>query len=173
MAPLRILVVDDCHDTADTMLALLRLWGYEGIAAYDGANAFDLARRHRPDLALLDVAMPRERDGYALARQLREDVPLLVAVTGYADVEHRGQCEQAGFDLVLAKPLDHERFQKLLAEAARLIAETRRLVGHHKELVAQARRRYGDFLVQWRRHQELADRAREISRGSGPGRSWW
>jgi CheY-like chemotaxis protein len=58
MVPLRILVVDDCRDNADTLLALLRLWGYEGIAAYDGANALDLARRHRPDVALLDVAMP-------------------------------------------------------------------------------------------------------------------
>jgi CheY-like chemotaxis protein len=156
------LVVDDCHDTADTMLMLLRLWGHEGVAAYDGANALDLARRHRPEVALLDVALPRERDGYAVARQLRADVPLLVAVTGYADLEHRGQCEQAGFDLVFAKPLDYERFQKLLAEAAQLIAETRQLAGQRTELVEEARHRYAELALRWRRHQQLAERAREI-----------
>jgi CheY-like chemotaxis protein len=165
MAPLRILVVDDCHDTADTMLMLLRLWGHEGVAAYDGANALDLARCHRPEVALLDVAMPREQDGYALARQLRDDIPLLVAVTGYADLEHRGQCEQAGFDLFLAKPLDHEQLQTLLAEAARRVVETRQLVGQHKELVEQARQRYADLLVQWRRRQELGAKARQLIDG--------
>jgi CheY-like chemotaxis protein len=165
MAPLRILVVDDCPDTADTMLILLRLWGYDGVAAYDGANALDLARQHPPEVALLDVAMPSEQDGYMLARQLREDVPLLVAVTGYADLEHRGECEQAGFDLVLAKPLDHDQFQSLLAEAARLITETGRLLGQHRELVAQARRRYAEFLVQWRRHHELAAQAQQLMDG--------
>jgi CheY-like chemotaxis protein len=79
-----------------------------------------------------------------------------VAVTGYADLEHRRACQQAGFDLVLAKPLDHEQFQSLLAEAARLIAQTRRLAGQHKALVEQAVQRYAEFLAHWRRHQELA-----------------
>src|SRR6516162_5388422 len=100
---LRILVADDCRDTVDTTMMLLRLWGHEGTAAYDGPTALDQARRHRPDMALVDVAIPRVEDGLDLAGRLHSDVPLLVAVTGYADGEHRRRCEQAGFDLVFAE----------------------------------------------------------------------
>jgi CheY-like chemotaxis protein len=109
-------------------------------------------------VALLDVAMPCVQDGYTLARQLRGDVPLLMAVTGFADDEHRRSCEQAGFDLFLAKPLDHEQFQALLAAAARLIAQA----GQSNELAEQTRQGYAEFLVQWRRDQKLAARAKEL-----------
>jgi CheY-like chemotaxis protein len=162
MVPLRILVVDDCRDTADSVLALLRLWGYEGSAAYDGPGALELTRQQRADVALLDVSIPREQDGYALARQLRADVPLVIAVTGYADDEHRRGCEQAGFDLIFAKPLAPERLEMLLAEAARLVAETRQLAGQTHDLAEQVRRHYAEFLAHWRRHQELAARARQL-----------
>jgi CheY-like chemotaxis protein len=144
---LRVLVADDCRDTVDTTLLLLRRWGHEGSAAYDGPTALALARRHRPDLALVDVAIPRVEDGLDLAGRLRPDVPLLVAVTGYADGEHRRRCEQAGFDLVLAKPVDHEQLQALLADAASVLAGAGQPGG-------QGRQGWTELQARWRRQQE-------------------
>jgi CheY-like chemotaxis protein len=144
---LRILVADDCRDTVDTTMMLLRLWGHEGTAAYDGPTALDQARRHRPDMALVDVAIPRVEDGLDLAGRLHSDVPLLVAVTGYADGEHRRRCEQAGFDLVFAKPLAHEQLQALLADAASVLAGARQPTGQERQGLTELRAR-------WRRQQE-------------------
>src|SRR5690349_16148930 len=85
---LRILVVDDNEDGADTLSPLVKLWGAKVLVAYDGVSGLTLARTFRPDVILLDLAMPGV-DGYQLARQLRKDPDLkgavLIALTGYAD----------------------------------------------------------------------------------------
>jgi CheY-like chemotaxis protein len=103
-----ILIVDDSHDSANTLSSLLEAHGYNTHVAYDGATALETARAHSPDVILLDLAMP-ELDGVHLARFFREDDQLkdklLVAVTGYADEMHRIQCDAAGFDYVLPKPV--------------------------------------------------------------------
>ena len=89
-------------------VAYLAPHGYEVHVAYDWAIALETAKAHLPDIILLDLGMP-EMDGIHLALLFREDEQLkdklLVAVTGYADDKHRQQCEAAGFDYVLPKPV--------------------------------------------------------------------
>src|SRR4051812_47859502 len=84
---MRILIVDDCKDTVDSLGILLGLWGHEVRVAYDGAQALATAADFKPDAVLLDILLPR-LNGYQVARQLRQ-LPggselLLIAVSGYA-----------------------------------------------------------------------------------------
>ena len=74
MTALRILVVDDHQDSADTLALLLGLMGHEAITAYDGARALALAAGFKPHVLLLDIAMPG-LDGYEVALRLRSDMP--------------------------------------------------------------------------------------------------
>jgi two-component system, sensor histidine kinase len=103
-----VLIVDDSRDSANILRSLFGTHGYEVHVAYDWARAFETAKTHVPDIILLDLGMP-EMDGIHLALLLREDEQLkdklLVAVTGYADDTHREQCDAAGFDYVLPKPV--------------------------------------------------------------------
>ena len=102
-----ILIVDDSHDSANTLGSLFGAHGYKIHVAYDGMEALEAAKAHLPDVILLDLGMP-ELDGVHLARFFREDERLkhkvLIALTGYADDMHRQQCAAAGFDYVLPKP---------------------------------------------------------------------
>ena len=104
----RVLIVDDSRDAVNLLSSLFGKNGYEVHVAYDWAMALETANTHLPDIILLDLGMP-EMDGIHLALLLREDEQLkdkvLIAVTGYADDKHRQQCESAGFDCVLAKPV--------------------------------------------------------------------
>jgi CheY-like chemotaxis protein len=103
----KILIVDDSHDSANTLGSLFGANGYKPHVAYDGLEALEIAKTHLPDVILLDLGMP-ELDGLHLARFLREDEQLkdkvLVAITGHADEMHRIQCESVGFDYVFSKP---------------------------------------------------------------------
>jgi two-component system CheB/CheR fusion protein len=115
---LRILVVEDCRDTADVLTLLLRLWGHDPRVARDGPQALALAPSFLPDVVLLDLGLPG-MDGWEAARGLRA-VPglgraLLLAVSGYgADVD-RARSDQAGFAAHLLKPLDPAELRALLA----------------------------------------------------------
>jgi CheY-like chemotaxis protein len=89
--------------------------------AHDGAAALDAAARFRPEVVLLDISLPL-LDGYEVARRLKADarltpVPLVVAVTGYAQESDRRQSLEAGFDDHLVKPLDEERLAEVLRRA--------------------------------------------------------
>jgi CheY-like chemotaxis protein len=103
-----VLVVDDSRDSANMLSSLFGAHGLEVHVAFDWTTALDTARAHLPDIILLDLGMP-EMDGIHLALLFREDEQLkdklIVAVTGYADDEHRQQCEAAGFDYLLPKPI--------------------------------------------------------------------
>lgn len=114
---LRVLVADNDRDTANSMAALVKLWGHDVRRAYGGAAAFELMLTYRPDVMLLDLAMP-QLDGYQLARQVRREIlhknVLLVAITGYGDEAHRRLSEEAGFDLCLTKPVDPSVVERLL-----------------------------------------------------------
>jgi CheY-like chemotaxis protein len=114
---LRVLIVDDEQDTADTLARLIRYWGHAARSAYGGATALREAASQHPDVVLLDIEMPR-LDGCEVARQLRRDFPgnqcLIIAVTGSADRRRRGQCVDAGIDLVLIKPVDPSVLETLL-----------------------------------------------------------
>ena len=121
--PLRVLVVDDNPDVADTLGLLVRGWGHEALVAYDGARALGLAMAHPPDVVLLDVVLP-DLDGHELARRLRGDQrtrqALLVALSGLADEEDRQRCLEAGCDLHLVKPVDLAQLKALLDAASRI-----------------------------------------------------
>jgi len=135
---LRLLVVDDNRDAADTLGLLLQLLGHHPTVAYDGAAAVRAAAAEAPDAVLLDLALPG-RDGFGVAADLRRadglgDVPL-VALTGYADEELRDRASQCGFDLYLVKPVDELALRAVLAQ----VAEVRRLARRVSELSAGGR----------------------------------
>jgi CheY-like chemotaxis protein len=107
--PLRILVVDDNRDAANTLGTLLGLAGAAVRVCYDGPSALEAYHEFGPNVGLLDVYMPG-MDGCELARRLDEragdDPLLLVAVTGVSDPAARDRTGAAGFDLHLTKPAD-------------------------------------------------------------------
>lgn len=115
---LRVLVVDDNADTADSMALLVNLWGHRARVAYDGPGALRLAGEYRPEAVLLDLGLPG-MSGLEVARKLRAEPALrgtvLVAVTGYGREDDRRCCQEAGFDLHLTKPVDLGMLQELLA----------------------------------------------------------
>jgi CheY-like chemotaxis protein len=112
-----VLIIDDSRDAADSLASLFGAHGYQTFVAYHWAAALDAAKANLPDVILLDLGMP-EMDGLHLARTFREDEQLkdkvLIAVTGYADKMHRQQCEIAGFEFVLAKPVGWEALESTI-----------------------------------------------------------
>lgn len=121
---LRVLVVDDHRDAADSLALLLRLWGYLPWVAYDAATAFQLYAITCPDVALIDLAMPG-MDGTALARCIREAFPergaKLAAVSGYADQAHRRLALASGFDRYFIKPLEVSELHAWLARIGKTL----------------------------------------------------
>ena len=105
---MRVLVVDDNPDAAETIADALRESGHDVRVAYDGPHALQVAETFRPTVAFLDIGLP-VMDGYELARRLRERVDSelrIVAVTGYGQAEDRLRAERAGFVAHLVKPVD-------------------------------------------------------------------
>jgi signal transduction histidine kinase len=120
---LRVLVVDDNVDAAQSLAQLLALDRHEVYVAYDAPGTLESARAHPPEVVLLDIGLPGG-DGYQVARRLREEVGLkdavLVAVTGYGQEEDRRRSARAGFDHHLVKPVDVEALRDLLARCEAL-----------------------------------------------------
>ena len=105
----RVLVVDDNQDVADSFVLLLESMDVEVRVAYDGPSALDIAVAFEPEIVFLDLSMP-DMDGFETARRLR-GLPAgrdcrLIAVTGWAQADHRSRTKAAGFDEHLAKPPD-------------------------------------------------------------------
>ncbi|WP_170162335.1 PAS domain-containing protein [Caldimonas tepidiphila] len=116
---LRLLVVDDNVDAAESTALLLTLAGHEVHVAHDGAQAVREAERLRPDLVLLDIGMP-VLDGCGAALRIRasdwgRSMPL-VAQTGWAQEEDLRRTREAGFDAHLVKPVALEALTALIAE---------------------------------------------------------
>ena len=106
---IRILVVEDNRDAAESLRILLELCGYEVTVAFTGLEGVKAAETLRPDIVLCDIGLP-EMDGFDVARTLRRNpetaVARLIAVTGYAAQEDRQRSLAAGFDVHLVKPVD-------------------------------------------------------------------
>jgi PAS domain S-box-containing protein len=123
----RVLVVDDNRDSADTMTALLRAWGHEVRALYDGQSVISIVAEYRPDVVLLDIGLPNT-NGYDLARQLRQSESsrhiVLVAFTGYGQDDDRRRVREAGFDHHLLKPLEPEALEKIIDSVPARAAST-------------------------------------------------
>jgi PAS domain S-box-containing protein len=113
----RVLVVDDNVDSVDSLAMLLRMMGHEVATANDGEVALTAADEFRPDVAILDIGLPKV-NGYDLAKQLREkewakDV-VLVALTGWGQEQHRRRSQESGFNHHLTKPVELEVLQQIL-----------------------------------------------------------
>lgn len=116
--PRRILVADDNEDSANSIAMLLRIQGHEVRVAYDGQQALDEAAAFAPDVAVLDIGLPK-MNGYDVARCLRANDParhlLLVAMTGWGQDEDRRRAQEAGFDHHFVKPVDFKLLLETLA----------------------------------------------------------
>jgi CheY-like chemotaxis protein len=117
---LRVLVIDDNRDSADSATDVLRLLGNQVDCAYDGETGVAAARRLQPDVILLDLAMPG-MDGFEARRRLREhpggSKAFLVAMTGFGNEEDKRRTRAAGFDAHLTKPVELDALVTLLNEA--------------------------------------------------------
>jgi PAS domain S-box-containing protein len=117
---LRVLVVDDNRDSADSATDVLRLLGNQVEAAYDGESAIAAARKFRPGMVLLDLAMPG-MDGYETRRRMRAEPVLqdtyFVAMTGFGNEDDKRRTRAAGFDAHMTKPVELDALMSLLNEA--------------------------------------------------------
>ena len=112
----RVLVVDDNQDAADSLATLLDVLGYSVRIAYDGPDAIEAADEFQPEVALLDIGLPR-LSGYDIARHVREkrgEEVLLVAITGWGQEDDRRKAREAGFDHHFTKPADFDVLIKLI-----------------------------------------------------------
>ena len=123
-APLRVLVVDDNADAADSLVALLDALGHTTSVARDGPEGLRLALEAQPDLVLLDIGLPG-MSGYEVARAIRRNQGMrqivLIALTGWGAQSDQQQSHEAGFDQHLTKPVSLEALEQALAAAARTL----------------------------------------------------
>jgi signal transduction histidine kinase/ActR/RegA family two-component response regulator len=113
----RILVIEDNDDAREMLRETLAHSGHQVEGARDGASGLELAARTSPEVALIDIGLP-DMDGYEVARRLRASANgamLLVALTGYGQVEDRRRALEAGFDVHLTKPVETDRLEAALA----------------------------------------------------------
>jgi len=122
---LRVLIVDDNSDAADSLATLLQVQGHATSVEYDAHSALRRARAERPDVMLIDIGLP-DMDGYQLASALRAlpetAATTRVAVTGYGQARDREQALQAGFAHHLVKPVDMTALVRILESSAVLAA---------------------------------------------------
>ncbi len=116
-APQIVLVVDDMSDNLILISLSLQDMGYRVVTASNGADALSVAKLARPDLILMDIAMPHQ-DGLAATRRIREESELqevpVVALTAFDTDGFRQAAFDAGFNGYLTKPIDFERLKKLM-----------------------------------------------------------
>jgi PAS domain S-box-containing protein len=114
---LRVLVVDDNRDSADSLAMLLQIKGHETRALYHADDAVRAAPRYQPDVVFIDLAMPR-MDGFAALSVLKTAPELrgttFVAMTGYGQEHDRRHTREAGFHDHLVKPIDLEELDRLM-----------------------------------------------------------
>ena len=113
----RILVADDFPQSAAILARLLRQDGNEVQVAQDGIQAVETAAEFRPDVAVLDIAMPK-LDGFDVARMIREQPwgknMFLIALSGWGQQLDRQRTKDAGFDAHLTKPAKYETLMEIL-----------------------------------------------------------
>jgi len=121
---LRVLVVEDNPDAAESMSLLLTMAGHDVEVALNGEVAVAAMLANHPDVVLLDIGLPG-MDGWQVARQLQGQEmakrPLLVAVSGRDSEEAMRRSRDAGIDLHLVKPVDPDHLQQLLHRFERII----------------------------------------------------
>jgi signal transduction histidine kinase/DNA-binding response OmpR family regulator len=127
-AGLRVLVVDDNHDVADSTASIMRMSGCDVHVAYDGKAALESVQRLRPDAVLLDIGLP-SIDGYLVAEHIRAQPEnggtMIVAVSGYGQEQDRMRSKSVGFDYHVVKPIDPTALAGLIG-SLRLSRDTAR-----------------------------------------------
>ncbi|MDC0747487.1 hybrid sensor histidine kinase/response regulator [Polyangium mundeleinium] len=117
---LKVLVVDDNVDGAESLAELLQLSGHTTEVAHTGPSALVAARAFEPDVVFLDIGLPG-MTGYEVAQRLRTEEGfgrlVLVALTGWGTDEDRRQAREAGFDYHLTKPVDLQEVQRIVEAA--------------------------------------------------------
>jgi two-component system OmpR family response regulator len=130
----RVLVVDDNRDAADTLASLLRAWGYDVRAEYDGQAAFLAMQMFRPDCVISDIEMPGT-DGYRLAEMIRGNESLrnttVISLSGNYDPN---LAAAAGFHYSLSKPAPVPILETLLRK---VLAMNERIKGAEKLIQGQ------------------------------------
>jgi CheY-like chemotaxis protein len=116
-AGLRVLIVEDWPDIADSLAMLLELHAHQVHIANDGQTAIDAVPAFAPDVVLIDIGLPGI-DGYEVARQLRAQYARsdlrLIALTGYMPPEDESRSRESGFDHYIMKPVDPDQIIALL-----------------------------------------------------------
>ena len=116
--PRRIVIVDDNRDSADSLATLLQITGNQTYLAHDGIEAIEVIEKHRPEVVLLDIGLPK-LNGHEVCRRVRKqpwgkDI-VMIALTGWGQDEDRRKSEEAGFNGHLVKPVDYDKLLKLLS----------------------------------------------------------
>lgn len=118
----RVLIIEDCEDTANSFREVLELGGYHTEGAFNGPDGLAKARYFCPEVVLCDLGLPG-MDGFAVARAFQADRALigcvLIALSGYAQPEDVRRAMAAGFHRHVAKPTDVEVLYRVVAEVPR------------------------------------------------------
>jgi PAS domain S-box-containing protein len=121
---LRILIADDNEDATTTLGMVLETLGARVRTASDGVAALEAAADFRPDVALLDIGMPK-LDGFEVARRLRNEEwgrrVVVVAMTGWGQEEDKQRAREVGFDHHLVKPVDPAVIHDLLVRVSKSV----------------------------------------------------
>lgn len=115
LKPMRLLIVDDNIDAANSLAQLLEIKGHHTAAVYDAHEALALYKTFAADIVLLDIGLP-DIDGYEVARRMRADKvnSILIALTGYGQAEDVLRAHEAGFDTHVTKPVSFEELERVL-----------------------------------------------------------
>ncbi len=120
---LKVLVVDDNVDVAQSVGWMLEEIGHKYRLVHDGRGALEAAREYRPDAILLDIGLPG-MDGYQVCRQLRQDEVFkdtpIIAQTGWGQIRDKTSSSEAGFDHHLTKPVAFEDLERVLTGLAKV-----------------------------------------------------
>jgi CheY-like chemotaxis protein len=123
---LKILVADDNPDAVNSLATLLEIIGHDVRRGYDGLEALESAAAFRPQVAILDIGMPKF-NGYDVARKLRNEPwgksTVLVALTGWGQEKDKADAKAAGFDRHFTKPADIAALNHFLEETAQRLAK--------------------------------------------------
>lgn len=134
-----ILVVDDVTDNLILISLALQNNGYRVLTASSGEEAIKITLLAKPDLILMDIAMP-EMDGLMATRRIRKHPELLhmpvIALTAFETQGFRQAALEAGFDGYLTKPIDFEKLNNLINVFLRDL-DTTELSSETKELTQQ------------------------------------
>jgi CheY-like chemotaxis protein len=127
LASRRVLVVDDNHDAAMSLAAVLQERGHQVHTAFDGEQAIQVALECVPEIIFMDLGMPR-MDGITATRHIRARLerrrPAVVAVTGWGQDADRQRTRAAGFDEHLVKPVSVDSLERVLREFEERMSRT-------------------------------------------------